>query len=284
MIKRLFPLLAISLFFSGCIEQEVVLDKENTTGKVSYSINFSKIFDNFLSYQNKLENFPLNDNILFNKEKLDGILNTTEKIKLINYSKIDDDNGVKYNTTFYFDDIDEINKKIKPILIENKIFKENKVIYCQTRLSLTIFGNFEKIKREFNNLKEDEKHILETYLSLVKIKIIYITPFSITTDVKDKVSFFVKVSDSYAINFFEQDILFKLTKKEDRDVFNTLYKKDKLKNIYTFRQKITDENMKLMENILLSIGYKNEAVFEYTILDLLNSKESIEINLNYKSN
>ncbi|HOV14958.1 MAG TPA: hypothetical protein PK771_11780, partial [Spirochaetota bacterium] len=181
-----------------------------------------------------------------------------------------------------FEDIDYINKNVKPILIENKMFRENKVVFCQTKLSLNNFGKIDKIKKEFANLKEDERNILETYLSLIKIKITYLTPYSINSDIKENIKYSVKVFDSYPSNFFEFEILAKLLKKEDKDVFNTLYRKDKLKNIYTFRQKISDENIKLIENILLSIGYKNIAVFEYTILDILKSKEFIDINLNYR--
>jgi len=282
MFKKYFLLIFVLLLLSGCIEQQIVINPDNSSGNVIYKINFNKIFDSFISYQNKLENFSLKDNLLFNKEKLDESLKYTNKVKLINYSKITGEQNINYDIEFSFEDIDYINKNVKPILIENKMFRENKVVFCQTKLSLNNFGKIDKIKKEFANLKEDERNILETYLSLIKIKITYLTPYSINSDIKENIKYSVKVFDSYPSNFFEFEILAKLLKKEDKDVFNTLYRKDKLKNIYTFRQKISDENIKLIENILLSIGYKNIAVFEYTILDILKSKEFIDINLNYR--
>ncbi|HPO50917.1 MAG TPA: hypothetical protein PLO89_11375, partial [Spirochaetota bacterium] len=78
------------------------MDKDTSTGTVNYNIKFAKIFDSFLSYQNKLENFSLNENPLFNKEKLDAFLGFTNKIKLNKYNKTDDQNGVNYFASFDF--------------------------------------------------------------------------------------------------------------------------------------------------------------------------------------
>ncbi len=273
-------ILSLSLF--SCIEQTVVINSDSSSGTVLYKINFNKIFDTFISYQNKLENFVLKDNLLFNKEKLDEKLKNYDKIKLLDYSKITTVENIYYSALFSFEEINSIDKIIKPLFIENTMYNENKIVNIQTRLSLKNFGKIEKIKKEFDLLTNDERSILETYLSLIKIKLSYEAPYSINSDIKENIRYLTKVYETYPANFFEFEILNKLLKREDRDVFNTLYKKDKFKNTYIFRQKISPDNIKLMESILLSIGYKNVVVFEFTVLDILKAKEFIEVSLSYK--
>ena len=270
-------ILSLSLF--SCIEQTVVINSDSSSGTVLYKINFNKIFDTFISYQNKLENFVLKDNLLFNKEKLDEKLKNYDKIKLLDYSKITTVENIYYSALFSFEEINSIDKIIKPLFIENTMYNENKIVNIQTRLSLKNFGKIEKIKKEFDLLTNDERSILETYLSLIKIKLSYEAPYSINSDIKENIRYLTKVYETYPANFFEFEILNKLLKREDRDVFNTLYKKDKFKNTYIFRQKISPDNIKLMESILLSIGYKNVVVFEFTVLDILKAKEFIEVSL-----
>ncbi|HOV15451.1 MAG TPA: hypothetical protein PK771_14280, partial [Spirochaetota bacterium] len=102
MFKKYFLLIFVLLLLSGCIEQQIVINPDNSSGNVIYKINFNKIFDSFISYQNKLENFSLKDNLLFNKEKLDESLKYTNKVKLINYSKITGEQNINYDIEFSF--------------------------------------------------------------------------------------------------------------------------------------------------------------------------------------
>jgi hypothetical protein len=287
MKKLSLLLIIISILMSGCIQQTIMI-KKNTTGTINYKIIYGKDYISYINSHDKSQEFDIRGNILFNKTILQRTIDNTTKMKLTDFSEITDkDSNKNYNITIDFEDIENLTKKIKPLFYENSIYPEKDNFVCQTRLTLNSIIDPKKIKDQLNVFSTEEKTTLLSYLELVKIKTIVIVPTSIltlqTTNEQDKTTFFTEPVESYPANTFENDILNKIVKKEDKDKLLSLYKKDKLKNIYIQKTNIDEEDKTTLSNLMSVSGIKNKVVYEYTLTDLINREEKgIEIAVYFK--
>jgi len=273
------------LLLTGCFDQTIIMNRKNFSGTINYSITFSPDYLSFISSHDKTPQIDIRNNMLFNKNNIQN--NISNKLKLIKHEETTNiDNSKSYNITFDFDEIEEITKRIKPVFFENSINYEKDFILCHTKVNLNFIADQKKIKEQLNNLGDDEKSKLLLYFELIRFKLIYITPNTILTNQSTndpaKVVFSSEPLDNYPAPIFESDIANKISRKEERDRLYSLYKKDKLKNIYVIKQKLDDDDKKTLSSLTTLSGFKNKAVYEYSLSDIIKNERGLEINLAHK--
>ncbi|OHD13894.1 MAG: hypothetical protein A2086_13190 [Spirochaetes bacterium GWD1_27_9] len=281
MIKKILSFLILFLL-TGCFQQTIVMDKNSQSGEITYDIKYTDFFVNFIKYHNKTDDLIFNSSLLFNKANFEKTLSQKENLKLINYTESDVEGEKNYNIKLLFTDIESLTSLISPFFVKNSIFSENSIVYCQAKLSLDFLGDTKKIFDQYSKLDSETKSLIDVYSSLVKFKIVYITPMPIIINSTTKGIFFAEPFETFNLDIFEKELLEKSTKREDIDVFNTFYRKDRLKNIYTARQKIDDSNRKIIANIMFDVGFKNKVTYEYSLQQLLNFKKDVEISVAFR--
>lgn len=283
-IKIILIFFILFLLFS-CYEQTIVLDYQNfATGKLTYNIKYNDYYKNFVEFEGKSDSFILKLSPLYDRDLFSQAFLNSTKISNISYEVKETNSETLYNISFNFNDIENVSKTIEPFFIKNSIYVENKIVTCESKVSIKLLGDEKKIRSNYKSLDPQKKKEIDAYLLLVNFKLVFIAsvPIIMNTTSQKQGVFTSELLENYSITSFETEILSKLKKIDEKDYFNTFYKKDKNKNIYYLKQKIDTDNKIKMIEILNNYGYRNKAEYNITLFDLLNSDTDFDVKITFK--
>ncbi len=175
--KHIIKIVLLCIFFfflAGCFEQEIIIN-DDLTGQIIYRVTYYNEFDNFVSYLNQKKGLDLNTGILFDRNSLADSVNNVPGLNIVRQT-IQDKEDYKYTEVILgFRDISKIPDNLPSYYFPVKIYETNSTVYCSTVLSLNNISKNVNIKEVYNKLPADEKKMIDSYVSIMKLKFIFKT-------------------------------------------------------------------------------------------------------------
>jgi hypothetical protein len=263
---------------TGCLEQKIVMDANNDlSGNAYYDIKLSDDYVNSYKLRDKIDSIEIKN--ILNANEMQKRLAGQKNLKLIDFSETTVENGKNYDVQVKFTQIEDMKKIIPTFFVENSIYSEKDGNYCKSRLVLNFIGDPKKIRAQFSSLNDNEKKLFSAYLSIIGIDIIYVLPSSINTFNSTNGDLQTEILKEFSSSVFENEILNRLS-KDDREKLLRFF--DKKKSSYSLKNYLSDEEIQIATEMIVSSGFKNKISFKKTLLDVVSSKEDPEFTVCYR--
>lgn len=189
-------------FFVSCYEQAIVINKDNSSGKINLKLKINDDFKFIIMSFNEIAKTKYDKfSVLFNKDTVNSISNENFKLSNYNLSKVDN-SFEEYSTEFLFKNFSDISEKLPCVFFPTQINVYSDYVLVSTDLSLK-----KQIDKFYNVFNEKETNIINIYSDSIKLKFIYNLPDRVlniksknvnldylSKDAKE-ISFSIKLSD-----------------------------------------------------------------------------------------
>ncbi len=212
MKKNSIVLIILIIFICSCYEQTIIVNQGAQSGIITYRVQYYDEFINLISYISESHDIDINTSILFDKKKLKEFIAVNSVTNLLQHTIKKIGNSKHSEVILSFDEIEKLPKQLPNFYFPTSIYEENRIIYCDTSLTLRNIASPNDIRLIYKTLKENEKLIIDSYAYIIKLKFIYNTPKPIIFANKGKIS---KGKESL---IYETSLYEILNSKEDMEI------------------------------------------------------------------